>query len=482
MNTPQQIKVNVPEIATKQHKIYVNPEGKRRITVSSNWLPLFGFDSMVEEVSLGKGKGFKVVAVNTNYENHDHLKKVYTRNYNSRKGNILKNPRTEKLIQTSNQDLINDSMGDSTHVHITFKQGELTFTPVNEKQYIALKQLDPEQQINTLVALTGGVDAHLLEQNGFRIDVVCERRPQEARDKKTDYTEMTSLNCLVNSAPRILINEDFYNIDVTRLANLIGKSPITFMHVSLCCTEFTPVKHAKDKLKALDNMTSTIDMFLPMLNMLDAIKAPVLMVENVPAFAKSQVYDLLKLQLRRRGYDVHMKTFDAREYGGYTSRERMYMVATTLDTPLDFPQPFESDRHVWKDIIEPNLAEIMDRDVTDTKVMKDSISSGYARIIKESDGIGKKNHFSNSLGKFQGQDTKDSLTVEYNDRNYRLPVIVQRLLNEIPDTFNVDWCPIDKAAQIIGQSISCALHGEIIKSIKKHINLAQMNFVLSSAA
>jgi hypothetical protein len=42
-------------------------------------------------------------------------------------------------------------------------------------------------------------------------------------------------------------------------------------------------------------------------------------------------------------------------------------------------------------------------------------------------------------------------------------------LNELPESFDLDWAPLDKAEQIIGQSISCALHHRIAQSVREHI-------------
>ena len=343
---------------------------------------------------------------------------------------------------------------------------------MEKAKYELLQSLKGEEKINTLVALTGGVDCAVLEESGFRVDTVVEYRPQEKRDK-TDYTEMTSVSALVNSQPRVLCNEDIYTLNADRLASMVEGNPITCGHFSIQCDDFSNVKNNKQKADSVDDMSSTIDMFIPVLNIIDAIKMPVVVIENVPNFMNSMANDIFTLQLRRRGFKVHQDIFNAKDHGGYTTRKRMYMVATTLDAEFTFPAAIANPaQKVWEDIIEPNLSEIMKHDVTDNKVIKDAFTTGRVRAIEQ----GKQ--FAPTLLKAQGQDTKDAVIVSHEGRAYRLPVAVQKLLNGIPDGFDLNWAPIDKAAQIIGQSICCSLHHRIMQSVKNHI-LAAANTIKS---
>lgn len=459
---PKKLSVNVPDVATKVLKARRSNE-RKVFTVSSNWLPLFGFhgDAQVVEEVIAPNKGFRVRLAE---ESDTKTKKVYMREYSSRSANPLKRDakRVEQLIETSSQRLIRQAMGDAEFAHITFKQGEITFIPVTHAERTLLQSLDKDKQINTLVAMTGGVDCATLEGGGFRIDTVIEYRPQERRDK-SDYTETTALNTLVNSKPRVLCNEDIYCLDPVRLAGLIGNSPITVGHFSLQCDDYSTLKTKKQKADSVVSLDSTLDMFIPMLAILDELKIPVLMIENVPGFMSSPINDVLLLQLRRRGYKVHQQVFDARDYGGNTSRKRMYLVASTLDAEFHFPVPAMNEVNVWDDIIAPHLDEIIQHDLTDTKVMQDAIRMNRARVITENKA------WAPTLTKAQGQGTKDAVVVEHEGRYYKLPLSVQMKLNELPSNFDLDWMPIDKAEQLVGQSISCALHHKIANSVKDHI-------------
>jgi DNA (cytosine-5)-methyltransferase 1 len=471
------LKVNVPEVATKVLKLRTAND-KKIMTLSSNWLPLFGFhgDARVVEEMIAPGKGYQIRLAN---DDDTKTKKVYMREYTSRSANPLKKDakRVEQLVETAGQKIIREAMGNADHVHITFRHGVLTFTPVTNAERKLLQDLSQDDMINTLVAMTGGVDCSVLEEGGFRVDTVVEFRPQEKRDK-TDYTETTALSALANCAPRVLCNEDIYTLDMNKLVGLIGDTPITVVHSSLQCDDLVSdgLKTREAKEKSLEDLSSTIDMFIPTLNMLDAIKPPVLVVENVPGFMGTKdkpnpINDIFCLQLRRRGYKVHQQIFNAKDYGGYTPRKRMYLVATTLNTEFNFPEQ-TGDRpfSVWNEVIVPNMEEIMTRDITDGKVTQDALSSGRSAIIS------KDKPFSPTMMKAQGQSTKDSIMIEIEGRYYRPSTQVLKQLNSLPESFDAEWMPIDKAAQIIGQSICCKLHHAIMESVSSHIRAVSNTF------
>jgi len=340
---PNLFKVNIPEVATKMLK-FRKANNKKIMTLSSNWLPLFGFhgDARVVEEMIAPGKGYTIRLAT---DDDDKTKKVYLREYTSRSANPLKKEtkRVEQLIETAGQKIIRESMGDASHTHITFRHGEITFIPVANAEYKLIQNLSANDKINTLVAMTGGVDCAVLEKSDFSVKAILEYRPEERRDS-TDYTELTSLSALASCAP---------------------KTPITVAHVSLQCDDFVQgVKSKTAKQNSLDDLSSTIDMFVPTLNLLSAIKPPVLVVENVPGFmgTKEQsnpINDVFCLQLRRRGYKVHQQVFNAKDYGGYTTRKRMYMVATTLGTEFSFPEPTgERPFRVWD---EKTLLHLVER-------------------------------------------------------------------------------------------------------------------------
>ena len=175
---PRMLKVNVPEVATKLLKL--RKANNKNHDVVIELVTLFGFhgDAQVVEEMIAPGKGYRIrLATDTD----TNTKKVYMREYKSRSANPLKADakRVEQLVETAGQKIINESMGDATHAHITFRYGELTFVPVSNAEYKLVQDLSIDDKINTLVAMTGGVDCSVLEQAASNINVICEFRPQK---------------------------------------------------------------------------------------------------------------------------------------------------------------------------------------------------------------------------------------------------------------------------------------------------------------
>ncbi|WP_137297221.1 DNA cytosine methyltransferase [Psychromonas sp. SP041] len=465
--------VHRPKVITKQLAVQSTSVG-RRLTLSSNWLMLMGFsDSLVVEKSLGKNKGFEVTHATEEDIDNKKAKKVYIREYTSRSANPL-NPvlkRKERLIQVTKKDLMQIALGGVNRVHVQIMPNRVVFTPIFEGESYNIEDND---NISTLVALTGGVDCHTMEKQGFSIKAALEFRPNEKRDS-ADYTEMTSMSVLANSKPELLFNENIYDVQPQVLKKIVGTRKISFAHFSLSCDDFSALKTNSLKQKSVDDMSSTIDMFIPMLSILDVLDIPTLLIENVPGFKNSIINDVLLLQLKRRGFKVNQDVFDARRVGsGNTSRKRFYMFASKLDAEFSFPALEENKSDVWNDIILPNWAEIEKKEVTGNKTVTSSLSCGRARLIKEGDKTAP------TITRAQSQDSKDAVVIKKDDRYYRLPIVVQKMLNSIPTDFNTDWLPVDKAAQIIGQSICCSLHGKILNSVKAHFESYKLNQRLAS--
>lgn len=111
------------QAATKMLKIQSETGGKKRkLVISTNWLPTFNFHegSSVTEIAIGTGQGLIVRPASIG---DSKLKKVYGRNY--------KNRSRETLIQLKSQKMINNALGDATHVHIIFQMDEVTIKPVS---------------------------------------------------------------------------------------------------------------------------------------------------------------------------------------------------------------------------------------------------------------------------------------------------------------------------------------------------------------
>ena len=212
------VRVNVPEIATKQ-LAFRHKGGRRILTVSSNLLSLFGFEKgdAVVEKCLGAGMGITVEKVEDLFS-VTRAKKVYSRTYKQRRNNPL-----EHLIEVSSQRLIDEAFPQGCdRVHVRFEHNRVTITPVFTVSQRALANAERAAPSSVLAALTSGVDLYSMRKSGFSISAVLEWRPQEARDK-TDLTETGAMTALANSGPLYaLFNEDVTSCVLGSVAKIGG--------------------------------------------------------------------------------------------------------------------------------------------------------------------------------------------------------------------------------------------------------------------
>lgn len=151
MSNNTTLKTNIPEVATKNLMLQSFGDNKRKLVVSTNWLPLFGFekDCFTKEELIGKNKGIRITLVNKDEVN---AKKVYVRTYKSRRNNPL-----ETMLDIRKQSLLDEAFPkECKRVHIVFKYGEILITPVtdkNKKLLINLKKLKINFQLSLHVVL-----------------------------------------------------------------------------------------------------------------------------------------------------------------------------------------------------------------------------------------------------------------------------------------------------------------------------------------
>lgn len=453
--------INIPKLATKQLKLQKCKNG-RKLVISTNWLPLFGFErdiKVIEElIDINKGLRIKIAKPTDTKQ-----KKVYTREYKTRRNNPL-----ETMLDIRSQVLLNKAFPENTvKVHIIFKQNEILITPITNKQLDAIEKFkDSDEKLSTFLACSSGVDAKLLEEDGFKIETLLEYRPHEKRDKEKDFSETGALNALNNIKPNYLINEDIMNLDLDKIASLTQANQNTFFHISLQCDDFSNAKSKSLKECSLDDNSSSIDMVLDALNIISKFNFPVVLIENVPQFSSSDIGKMTKVRLQRLGYKVYNKIYDARDYGGMTSRKRNYLVASLL--PLEFKLPTKVTRNeepIWSKLIEPLIKDNLLREISHSKSIQDGIKSGRARIIDRNSTCGP------TFLKSQDRMAKDSVVIVDNIRNkiyFPSEELMQQLMSFSKD-FNLTTCSKSIASEIIGQSVDCLLHSSLLKSIKEHI-------------
>lgn len=463
------LNINIPDVATKQLKLQ-NCSAGRKLVISTNWLPLFDFEygSKVVEELIAPNKGMRIRLAN---ESDNKTKKVYKREYKSRKNNPLKT-KIETQFDIRSQKLIDDAFPEETQmVHITFRKGVVEIKPIINKVYEAIQRFRKlRNPLITTLACSSGIDGYSLQNNEFVIDTLIEYRPHEKRDKGKDLTETGALNALANLNVNTLINEDIMNLDLDKIAELTNSSNNTLYHVCLQCDDFTPVKANSLKNKSVDDGSTTLDMVFDALSYISKFSPPTILVENVRGFKTSDSGKMLISRLKRLGYKISDDILDARDFGGLTQRVRYYLVASLL--PFDFEMPKGENRNttpIWDEYIEPYIQSGEARDVSDTKFVEEGLASGRIRLIKR-DSISSPTYL-----KSQDRMAKDSVAIldEKRDNRYFIPSpkMMARLMG-IPKSIDFRNTTKTIESEVIGQSIEYPMHDQIIKKLKEHILLA----------
>jgi DNA (cytosine-5)-methyltransferase 1 len=457
MSANNTLKINIPTIATKQLKLQSCNTGKK-LVVSTNWLPLFGFEAnaRVKEELIGIGKGIKVSLLEAN---DTQGKKVYTREYKSRKNNPI-----ETMLDMRSQTLINQAFPEDTQtVHIQFTYGEILITPVSNRKAIAIKQFKKSNN-ECFLACSSAVDGLSMVKKGFKIETLLEYRPNEKRDKN-DMTETGAINALANVEVKHLINEDIMNLDLNKIAKLCSKSNYTNATFSIQCNEFSNAKAKIFKDISLENGTSSLDMVIDAINIISKFNFPTILIENVYGFFTSDAGKILIARLNRLGYKTYYDKFDARDYGGLTSRVRGYLFATMLPSEFEMPKPTKRNEiPIWELLnFDERITSGELRDVTHTNSLQEGLKTGRARLIRR-DSL-----FSPTILKTNSRQNKDSIYI-FDDTTNKYHFASNKLLAELMNikmNFNAVSSVVE--GEIIGQSVEIPLHEALLDSINKHL-------------
>ncbi|MEV9477887.1 DNA cytosine methyltransferase [Aliarcobacter butzleri] len=457
MSANNTLKINIPKTATKQLKLQ-NCNAGRKLVVSTNWLVLFGFkaNTRVKEELIGKSKGIKISLVDKDEANS---KKVYTREYKSRRNNPI-----ETMLDIRSQTLINEAFPEDTEtVHIQFTYGEILITPMCNRKAAAIKQFKKSNN-ECFLACSSGVDAVSMVKKGFKIETLLEYRPNESRDK-VDMTETGAINALANVEVKHLINEDIMNLDLEKISKLCSKSNYTNATFSIQCNEFSNAKANSLKDISLENGTSSLDMVIDAINIISKFNFPTILIENVYGFFTSDAGKILVSRLNRLGYKTFYDKFDARDYQGLTSRVRGYLFATMLPSDFKMPQPTKrNDIPIWEMLhFDDRILSGELRDVTHTNSLQEGLKTGRARLIKR-DSLS-----SPTVLKTNSRQNKDSIYI-FDDMTNRYYFASNKLLAElmgIKMNFNAVSGVVE--GEIIGQSVEIPLHEHLLDSINSHI-------------
>lgn len=445
---------NVPDLITKEIGVIRDANGNRKIRLSSNWLPLVGFETGVRHSvnPIGHHQGIKLET------DADGSQKVYYREYKRRKNNPL-----ESIIEIGSKSMLDQCIPSYTErVHIVMKSGEIDIRPLPNHTFSIRKGLrDSASPFAALVAMTSGIDAACLVDCGFSIDGLVEWRPQEARNK-SDLTETGALNALANVSTRYLINEDISTIDWAMVKRIAEAGPqLATAHISLQCDDFSNVKSKSLKDKSVEDLSTSRDLFIDALRLIETVRPATVMLEQVRGFSTSMEWEVMRIKLRKWGYYVTDNVLNAKSFNGRTGRERHYSVASIFP---DFKMPTETilrSSPIWPEI-EPYLSGC--RDISHTKSLAMGISGGRARLLKPSSLV------SPTILKSQDRQTKDSIYIASPNDQYLMPSLeLLKFLQGIPEGVNLDSVSAELAVEIVGQSIDWSMHHAISLALHQHI-------------
>jgi DNA (cytosine-5)-methyltransferase 1 len=173
------------------------------------------------------------------------------------------------------------------------------------------------------------------------------------------------------------------------------------------------------------------------------------------------------------GYKIYSGIYDARDFGGLTSRVRSYIFASML--PSEFQQPTVTCKNttpLWERFIEPLIIKGELRDVTECQSTIDGFKTGRARVITR-DSL-----FSPTFLKSQNRQAKDSVFIKDEMRG-RVYFPSNKLMKSLMRIKNMNFEAIGSTieGEIIGQSIEVPLHEALLESVREHI--AQANIQIN---
>ncbi|EPK4326463.1 MULTISPECIES: DNA cytosine methyltransferase [Citrobacter] len=405
--------------------------------------------------------GFSVIPATDELQTHQ----VYQRRYQpkSRSNNPL-----ETVIEFSGQGLIDKCFPRYTErFHVEMRKGRVVFTPVANRVFAIADRFRKTSPFRAFVALTGGVDIHVMEALGWKAEIVLEHRPVEARDRASgrNLSEVHALNTLVNSSPRILLNEDIHHLELDRLGDLLAECPpIGLAHYSLGCDDHSNAKSPRDKERSLEDLSTMLDMVYPALKQIEVMNPAVVLVENVPNFKASGAGAMMGTTLRRMGYFLTEMVLNGLDFGAYQGRERYYMVASVFPGFVP-PKPEQrAGGRLWP-VIEKHLGDCADVTALKSIQARESTSRRMpAFLTRESTSCP-------TILKSQDRGVKDAVYIQDGGRIYKPSVDLVQELMSIPDSFDVSWMAKEQATETLGQSVDYRLHSAVMAAVRDHLNV-----------
>lgn len=231
-----------------------------------------------------------------------------------------------ELCSSSVTEYLEDVMGDTPRVRVTFEAKCLTITvhPHDLLQSEREKRL-AENLLQGLIneatlCVGGGISSYALNA-GFN-DVGIKAHSEFIVDIEGKYLQ----NAIQNN-PYISDDTRIFEAALEEVeTELLG--PVDVLNVSLPCTGFSNSGKAKNKIKYGESHEAAGTAVYGLMQILPAVNPSVVISENVPQFKDSATYALIRGTLQKLGYEVQ-DTVLGREMGAIEDRDRHIMVAVS---------------------------------------------------------------------------------------------------------------------------------------------------------
>lgn len=219
----------------------------------------------------------------------------------------------------------------------------------------------------------------------------------------------------------IMYNGDIADFDYSELEQ------VQLLVAGIPCEPFSVVRRNKDEV------SENLDLTMFFLMVVEHVNPEKIILEEVPAYLKSEIGIACIMALKRMGYKVEHKLMSGTEYGQLTTRKRAVIVASLTDDP-QFPQETQSNR---------SMSEVL-QDVNDSECewfSRETKSWVFEHWEKQA---AKGNNFQSQIV------TKDSKSVQAITKRYFAqqagnPVVGHPLSNEL-----FRWLTITEVKRIMG--------------------------------
>lgn len=173
-----------------------------------------------------------------------------------------------------------------------------------------------------------------------------------------------------NNFGQHIVTADVRDVDPKELVKQID-GEVEYFHASPVCKNYSQAKSNSGEVE-LDKETakSTADF-------IDAVKPRVVTIENVKGYKDSEAMNIITKSLDKNGYTWDSDVYNAADYGGYTSRERL-IVRAVKDGELPEKPKKQPRKGGWLEAVE---------DILPTLTVKESGVAPWMDARLKADGI-----------------------------------------------------------------------------------------------